>query len=65
MSELVRRYSISLGTLDALMVAGLTISAFGTCAITMTGSNLAGSKPSFGYRFWLITSGGGGDESSV
>ena len=26
----------------------VTITAFGTCAITMMGSNLVGSKPSFG-----------------
>ena len=33
------------GTLEALSFLGLTISAFGTWAITMIGSNLAGSKP--------------------
>ena len=36
------------GTLVALTVFGLTNSAFGTCAITMIGSNFAGSKPSLG-----------------
>src|SRR3954447_5687015 len=33
------------GTVEALRFFGLVISAFGTCAITMIGSNLAGSKP--------------------
>jgi len=39
---------MSSDTLDALRFFGLTISAFGTWAITMTGSNFAGSNPSFG-----------------
>ncbi|WP_253075369.1 hypothetical protein [Bradyrhizobium sp. 157] len=65
LSELPFRYSISSGTFDALTLFGLTISAFGTWAITTIGSNFVGSKPSLGYKFWLMTSGGGGDESRV
>ena len=49
----------------ALTFAGLTMMLFGTCAITMIGSNFVASNDRFGYRFWLMTSGGGGADSSV
>ena len=48
LSGLAFRNAMNSGTFDALILFGLTISAFGTCAITMIGSNLVGSKPSFG-----------------
>ena len=34
--------------LDAVTLLGLTSNALGTCAVTTMGSNLVGSKPSFG-----------------
>jgi hypothetical protein len=53
------------GTVLAATLAGLTMMPFGTWAITMIGSNFDASKFRFLYRFWLITSGGGGAESNV
>jgi hypothetical protein len=48
LSGFSRSHAINSVTLDAVIRLGLAISAFGTCAITMMGSNLVGSKPSFG-----------------
>ena len=45
------RYEMNSGNVVALILPGLTMMLFGTCAITMMGSNFAASKDRFGYRF--------------
>ena len=44
---------------------GLTTITLGTLASKVTGTHFTGSKGSFGYKFWLIAIGPGGEASSV
>src|SRR5262245_57270807 len=50
---------------ESAFTLGLTTSALGTRLMMATGTNSVGSKASFGYRLWLMTSGGGGADNSV